>query len=200
VADSPIVKNHQEASNDGDIIIGSALVTSDPKFANIGGEYLNWNDPDIDFTDFLNLQTNDETVQYPPSGSSSLVRRSTPSTNQYFHVQQVISSPNVSIPAIPTPTPRSLIQRPRMRTGAERIANLMFHTLKSYPLMMLRHDTLPPFIHPRFTSFEVENNHIEPLTNCISLVHMISSRVKGSRKLFWKNVQLECELLYEEVR
>jgi hypothetical protein len=30
-------------------------------------------------------------------------------------------------------------------------------------------------------------------------VHMISSGVQGSRKLFWKNVRMECERLCEEV-
>lgn len=201
VADSPSIEYRQEASNDGGgIILDSALVISDPEFVNIGGEHLDWDDPDIDFADFLNPQTNDETFQYPSSGSLSLVRHSTPSTDQTVQVQQAISSPNVSIPTLPTSTVRSLIQRPKMKTGAQRIANLILHTLKSYPLMMLRHKTLPPFIHPRLISSDVENNHMEPLTNCISLVHMISSGVQGSRKLFWKNVRLECERLCEEVR
>ena len=66
--------------------------------------------------------------------------------------------------------------------------------------MMLRHNTLPPFIHSSLLSRDVENNDMEPLNNCISLMHMISSGVQGSRKLFWKNVRLECEHLYEEVR
>ncbi|KFY91853.1 hypothetical protein V498_05290, partial [Pseudogymnoascus sp. VKM F-4517 (FW-2822)] len=58
--------------------------------------------------------------------------------------------------------------------------------------------SLPPFIHPRLISSEAENNHMEPLTNCICLVHMISSGIRGSRKLFWKNVQMECERMCEE--
>lgn len=202
VADSPIVENRQEASNDGDVILDSALVLSDLELANTGGggEYLDWDDPGIDFAGLLNPQTNDETIQYPSSGASSLTRHSTPSTNPTIQVQQVISSPNVSIPRVPTSAVRSLIQRPKMKTGAQKIAKLMLHTLKSYPRMMLRHNTLPPFIHPHLISSDVENNHKEPVTNCISLVHMISSGVQGSRKLFWKNVRLECERLCEEVR
>ena len=35
---------------------------------------------------------------------------------------------------------------------------------------------------------------MEPLNNCISLVHMISGGVRGSRKLFWKVVRLEYKL------
>lgn len=40
---------------------------------------------------------------------------------------------------------------------------------------------------------------MESLINCISLVHMINSGVQGNRKLFWKNVRLECERMYAEV-
>ena len=73
VADSPSVENRQEASNNGNRVLDSALVVSDPQLANLGEEYLNWDDPDIDFGSFLNLQTNDETVQNSSLGSSSLV-------------------------------------------------------------------------------------------------------------------------------
>jgi hypothetical protein len=200
VADPLNVEDRQEASNNGDIILDNAPVISDPDFANIGGEYLDWNDLDIDFANFLDSQTNGKTVQYPSLGSSSLVRHSLPSTYQTVQVQEMISSSNLSIPPLPTSNLRSLIQRPKIGTGAQRIANLILHTLKSYPLMMLRYNTLPPFIHPGLISSGVEDNHMEPLTNCISLVRMISSEVQGSRKLFWKNVRLECERLYEEVR
>ncbi|KAJ5316801.1 hypothetical protein N7508_001309 [Penicillium antarcticum] len=39
---------------------------------------------------------------------------------------------------------------------------------------------------------------METLDNCITLVHMISSGSRGSRKLFWKNVRMECERLCSE--
>jgi len=100
---------------------------------------------------------------------------------------------------MPTYNPRKLILRPKMKNGgAQRIGNLILHTMKSYPTMMLRHNTLPPFIHPCLISSDVEDNDMEPLTNCISLMHMITSGVQGSRKLFWKNVRMECERLREE--
>ncbi|KAK4125685.1 hypothetical protein N657DRAFT_568401 [Parathielavia appendiculata] len=61
--------------------------------------------------------------------------------------------------------------------------------------MMLRHTTLPPFIHPRllFSPIADNDDDLEPLHNCISLMHMLNSRVAGSRKLFWRNVRMECE-------
>lgn len=198
---APSIENRQEASNDGDISLNGALVISDAELANIREDHFDWDGPDIDFADFLNSQTNDEAIQYPSLGLSSLsVRHSTASTDQAIQVQQAISSPNVSIPTLPTSTFRSFIQRPKMQTGAQRIANLTLRTLKSYPLMMQLHNTFPPFIHPRLMSSDIENNHMEPLHNCMSLVHMISSGIQGSRKLFWKNVRLECERFCGEVR
>jgi len=201
VADPLIVEDRLEASNNDYILPDGAPVVSGPDFANIGGEHLDWNDLDMNFANFLNSQMNDKTVQYPSSGSSSsLIRHWTPSTYQTVEIQEALLSPKVSIPPIPTPNIRSLIQRPKIGTGSQRIANLILHTLKSYPLMMLRYNTLPPFIHPGLISSDVEDDHMEPLTNCINLVQMISGGVQGSRKLFWKNVRLECERLFEEVR
>ena len=197
VADHHSVENRQEAGNNGDLLLNTALDISAPDYADLGGEYF---DPDIGFADFLNLQTNDQSVQYHSLESSSQACHSIPSTSQTIQVQQAICSPDVSIQAIPTYTLRSFNRRPKLKTGAQRIANLIFHTLKSYPLMMLRDNTLPPFIHPHLVSSDVENNDMEPLTNCISLVHMLSSRIHGSRKLFWKNVRMECERLCADVR
>jgi hypothetical protein len=73
----------------------------------------------------------------------------------------------------------------------------MFYTLKSYPLM-LRQNTLPPFIHPSYVSFTGEGAAAEPLENCITLMHMMASGVQGSRKLFWRNVRQECERLCDQ--
>ncbi|KAI1182205.1 hypothetical protein F5B17DRAFT_421508 [Nemania serpens] len=99
------------------------------------------------------------------------------------------------IPTAPSSAVRSLVWRPRMQPGAQRTCNLILHTLKSYPLMMLRHNSLPPFIHPFPVSSDVDDPDMEPLKNCMSLVHIISSGIQSSRKLFWKNVRLECERL-----
>lgn len=193
VIDPSIIETGQEASNNGVPII------PDVEFSGLGDNYINWNNTDIDFADFLDPTMNDETFQYPSPADSSVVRRPTPPTNQTAQAQQTSSSSSISIPAIPNLSVRSLIQRPKTNPGSQRTINLILHTLKSYPRMMLRKSTLPPFIHPRFISSDTENGSMEPLTNCISLLHMISSGVQGSRKLFWKNVRLECEKLIEDV-
>lgn len=72
--------------------------------------------------------------------------------------------------------------------------NLILHTLKSN-LLMLRNNDLPPFIYPRMLSLDFNNDDIDSLSNCISLVHMISGEMRGSRKLFWRKVRQECNRL-----
>jgi hypothetical protein len=175
---SPIIENRQEAGDGGDVNLETTAGVSDLEFANLEGESFDWNYSNIDFGDLFNPQTNDRTVE----------------------IQQAISASNQLIPTISTYTRRSLFLRPNIRTGAQRVANLILYTLKSYPLMMLNHKNLPPFIHPSFITPHDENKQMEPLTNCISLLHMISNGAQASRRLFWKMVQLECERLRVTVR
>jgi hypothetical protein len=189
-----IGENSQQASYADETALDTEGVTFDLDFASNEVEYLERTDQDFDFTSFLNLQVDQD------EGSLSLAHGSTPSTNRPTRVQQLSSSRHTSIPHAPTLKVQSLSLRSQMRTGQQRIANLIFHTLQSYPLMMLRDKTLPPFIHTYMILSDVEIDDMEPLRNCISLIHMISSGVQGSRKLFWKVVRMECEQLYDQVR
>lgn len=96
---------------------------------------------------------------------------------------------DMASPVMPTSFVRTLAQRHSQDTGMQRVANMMLSTFRSYLIGMLQHETLPPFIH---ASQQSGTNITEPLANCISLMHMISSP-KGSRKLLWRDVRLECE-------
>ncbi|KAE8550234.1 hypothetical protein EYB25_006455 [Talaromyces marneffei] len=192
----PVFNQFLETSpiNDGDLVLDldNTLTTTDTEIGNL--EALDLLNSDMDFADFLmgSQIINDKVIPVTSTmeSSSSDLQRSTHSDNQL----------SLSIPlSLPIWSSRSLIHRPKFKAGTQRIANLMFHTLKSYPQMMLRPDSLPPFIHPAsmLEGFS-DNDHMEPLNNCISLVHMVNSRVRGSRKLFWMNVRMECERICEE--
>ena len=122
-----------------------------------------------------------------------------PSLRPRANLRHSICMPNYTIPQTPTWNVRSLVHRPRLETRVQRTAGLIIHTLKSYPRMMLQHNSLPPFIHQHVLGSNSGDDDQEPLTNCINLVHMISSGYQGSRKLFWKNVRLECEQIMEQV-
>lgn len=195
VAELP-VEPRPLASHDNGTVLDSAL--SMP-LENLGEEFLDWNDAELDFSDFLNAQTLIENVDYSSSGTS-LFRRSNSTTYQTNPVHYSLFSPEHTMP--PTPSiynTRSLVLRSKITGGATRSANLILGTLKSYPHMILRDNTLPPFIHPSLVPFHKEDDEMEPLTNCISLVHMVSSGIRGSKKLFWRNVRMECERLRAEV-
>lgn len=190
--DAHVQSYHDDTAHDSD------LFALDMSFVD-NGDFLGWSDPDVDFGLFLNSPTYDTSSQFPSSGPLYLAQNPTPSTIQIFDMQRCGYSPRDSIPTVPSTKVRSLNLRPETRTGPQRIANLILHTLKSYPVMMVRHKTLPPFIHPQMLPSDIETNDMEPLNNCISLVHMLSSGVRGCRKLFWKSVRSECEQLNGEV-
>ncbi|KAK4241289.1 hypothetical protein C8A03DRAFT_12404, partial [Achaetomium macrosporum] len=178
--------------------LDDALAISDlAASANTGDAYLGWDDPGIDFTELILPQMDDGAIQFSPALSSTAVRESTPSTVQLQ--ETTIQSPPVSIPTSPFYLIGSFVPRPKSGMSAQRTAKLLLQNLKSYPLMMLRHNTLPPFIHPRLLS-DFERSDMEPLHNCMSLLHMIGSRLPGSRKLFWRNVRMECERFCKEYR
>lgn len=185
--------------NSGEAILDDALFIPQLGFADLGGDYLHLDDPSIgpNDEDPLNPQAG-ANESHLSTGLPSLIHRSPPSIDIRVPAEQDMSSLSVSIPMTPGAV-RSMIRRPRTQTAAQRVSNLISHTLKSYPLMLLRSNTLPPFIHPSMITSENENAHMEPLTNCLSLVHMISTGIQTSRKLFWKNVRMECERLSEEV-
>jgi hypothetical protein len=198
-ADSPSVEVRPEPSKDLEALLENMLAIPEPDFRNPGGKYPGWDFPTFDFADLVNPQTNDQNMSYPSLELSPVVHNSTTAVDQTMQLLGGIPSPNTLMPAPSIYMVRSLIQRPKVNIGAQRTASLMFHALKSFPRMMLRHDTFPPFIHPHLISFDFEDNDMELITNCISLMHMISGRAPGSRKLFWKYVRLECERICHEV-
>ncbi|VUC31706.1 unnamed protein product [Clonostachys rosea] len=201
VANTPSADGTHEAGS-ADAIIDGTLVLPDVDFANLGAEHAEWGHSDLELVadvgliaDFLNVQGGNSTYLSP--ASSSFLNHSTPPTSQSSRPQPDLSPPRFSIPASPSASVRSLIQRPKRTAASRRITNLILHTLKSYPLIMLLHKALPPFIHPSMLSSNLESD-MEPLSNCISLMHMIGGQAKGTRKLFWKNVAIECHRFAEE--
>lgn len=118
---------------------------------------------------------------------------------QVVHVQPIITPSAGKIPRSPFKNKRSLDQRPKLTIEYQRTTALMWHILRSYPLMILNQTTLPPFIHPHIVSPGFEIQLIEPLLTCINLMSMINNGLKGAKRLFWRNVRSECEQMCAEV-
>lgn len=184
--------------NGDDIILDDALFMPQLGFADLEGNYLHLEDIAIGPNeDLLNPEVNIND-SHSSTAQSSSINRSSPPTDTEIQVDQNLVSLKFSIPTAPS-TARSMIRRRRTQIATQRVSNLISHTLQSYPLMLLRSNALPPFIHPSMIIPDDENAHLESLTNCLSLVQMISTGIQTSRKLFWKNVRMECERLSEEV-
>jgi hypothetical protein len=96
-------------------------------------------------------------------------------------------------------TSRSLAPRAMAKTGAEMSALFMKRILGSYPTMMLRKETFPPFVHP-LSGPEDGGILPEALVNCMSIAQMFVTRTKETTKLVWRTVRMEQERLWLEVR
>jgi hypothetical protein len=167
--------------------------------SDLSSDFLQWDDLDWDLTanltESLPVEVGDkigqDVVPSIPSFSEWAI--------QGLQVSPTSSLSNVSLPRGPTMTIRSLIRRNTPEPRQRKIANLILSTLKSYPLMMMRDDTLPPFIAPLSSSRLLAEDSMETLLNCISLIRMIGSGYHASRKMFWRNVRVECERLCDQV-
>nr|POE90239.1 hypothetical protein CFP56_20706 [Quercus suber] len=167
-------------------------ISSSVNYANPELVYLDWDDAEMHLTDLLDLGIQDTTVSAPLAQCPPLNE-----DRRTDYLSQRTPMLNLPIAKSPSNHNRLLIQRPERKYGMHKIAGLILQTLKSYPVM-LEQNTLPPYIHASVLPWHVENTDMEPLTNCFSLMHMISSGVEASWKLFWKNASLECERMLHE--
>lgn len=87
------------------------------------------------------------------------------------------------------------------RSLAQHNADLVIHSLRSFPTMMLRKETLPWFIHPhsRIFSRSAEPAFPEALSNCMSIAHIYASRTSGTSQFLQQTIKAECRRLTSEV-
>jgi hypothetical protein len=113
----------------------------------------------------------------------------------------VIQAEGQTIPRMPNYHLRSFTQSRSITGRVPSSAKLMTQMLTSFPRTMYNPGSLPPFIHPYSLGTNSHNpdKGFESLTTCMTLMQMVSSGAPSNRKLFWKNVRLECERLQVEV-
>lgn len=102
------------------------------------------------------------------------------------------------IVTFPYRTGRTLTFRSFMSQPLQPAASIIMNSLRAYPRTMMRRQAVPPFVHPT-ALVETEELYGEPLANCASLMVMAGAGGYNSRKLFWRNVQWECERFVHEV-
>ncbi|KAJ3485664.1 hypothetical protein NLG97_g6762 [Lecanicillium saksenae] len=150
--------------------------------------------PEIDWQSDFTAQTAVGADLYSTSFSPTTMadsETSTLSAESWLSLQSTMLSSKPQILRLPSFKMTPIIYREHTNSAAQRISQLMLHTLKSYPLMMIRQKNVPPFYHPSLPA-SVTDDCLEPWNNCMSLVCMASSKIPGCRKLFWNNVRGEC--------
>ncbi|KAH8799790.1 hypothetical protein F5884DRAFT_117223 [Xylogone sp. PMI_703] len=91
--------------------------------------------------------------------------------------------------------------RPRtfISTSSHRSSTFMIRVLRSYPRMMLRPGTFPPFIHPHYCGGSYDEIHeptlTEPLAISKSIAQMFTSRTKQNTAFMWRTIRMEQERL-----
>lgn len=124
------------------------------------------------------------------------------SSDSWFGPQSVETALESQIPRLPTFDMPSILRRQHADAGAQRVSQIIVQTLKSYPQMMMQQKHPPPFLHNSMLAATTADgilDSLEPWHNCMSLVYMANSKIKGSRRLFWRNVQTECERFCQRV-
>ncbi|KAH7111801.1 hypothetical protein B0J11DRAFT_512049 [Dendryphion nanum] len=138
--------------------------------------------------------------QSTPLESTDLVLISHVDTINGGDIGKIIPLTPPYIPAMPIFTLRSFEQRPIINNGGQMTATMLIRILTSYPTMMQKPNSLPPFIHPHFLTniYNPEAKSLESLNTCVSLMQIARTNAQGGRKLLWRNVRLECEKLQQE--
>ena len=77
-------------------------------------------------------------------------------------------------------------------------SNLVMQALRSYPLMMLRRETLPPFIHPHWHRQSIPALP-EPISNCMSIAHMYTFRSEETKPFLWRTITTEHKRFRKQV-
>lgn len=188
--------NHQRELNGNNIRYDEPVVTNQGVAA-VDNEYANWDIPNIqlpdsELTGSFNFISETNIFALP---ADHLLFGLSPGIDQELQ-RNIPVITDWPIPTSPTTRPHSLAKRPTANAGVERTSKLLLHTLQSYVLSMLSHNSLPPFIHSSLVSAGFDT---EPLINCINLVYMIGGKMEGRQKLFWRNVRMECERMCNEV-
>ncbi|KAF4772899.1 hypothetical protein HER10_EVM0005040 [Colletotrichum scovillei] len=89
--------------------------------------------------------------------------------------------------------PLQFIKEPK--AAANGSANMIKQALRSYPEMMLRRSTFPPFIH----QYQDKSHLPEPLANCMGIAILFVSRNPDTSSFLWQSIRKEQDRNLSEV-
>ncbi|KAI3324751.1 hypothetical protein HD806DRAFT_493507 [Xylariaceae sp. AK1471] len=77
-------------------------------------------------------------------------------------------------------------------------ARLVMQSIRTYPFMMLRRETFPPFIHPQWYR-QTSPALPWPLANCMSIANLFVSRTLETGAFLWQTVKTETQKCLDEM-
>jgi hypothetical protein len=88
------------------------------------------------------------------------------------------------------------------RPHAQHNADLVVQSLRSFPMMMLRRETFPWFIHPQSQLLSEPTRAALPeaLSTCMSIAQMFALRTSETKRFLWCTIRAEYRRFINEVR
>lgn len=131
-----------------------------------------------------------DTAQAPWSSWTTL----TPDTSPPWSPEPALTLPRQRIAALK----QALQPLPSEIAVFRHNTHQILESVRAYPLMMLRRETFPPFIHPHW--FNGGSPALpEALGHCMSIAHMFAWRNEETRPFLWKAVEGEVRRLVKKV-
>ena len=95
-----------------------------------------------------------------------------------------------------------LLPIPKFDPFSNHTAKVVMQMLRAFPQMMLRRETLPPFIHGHWyhRPSATEPALPQPLLNCMGIAQVFASRVLETKSFLWRTIQTEQRSAIEKVR
>ncbi|VUC29123.1 unnamed protein product [Clonostachys rosea] len=94
-------------------------------------------------------------------------------------------APTQPTEAVDEPATLKALKQPNPE--AEASATIIMHCIRSYPQMMLRRQTFPPFIHPHWHTEKLPEN----LVNCMSIAQLFVTRTPENSPFLWRTIDNE---------
>ncbi|CAH0058202.1 unnamed protein product [Clonostachys solani] len=95
------------------------------------------------------------------------------------------TAPAQSAERVDEPATLTALKQPNPE--AEASATIVMHCIRSYPQMMLRRQTFPPFIHPHWHTEKLPEN----LVNCMSIAQLFVTRTPENSHFLWRTIDNE---------
>ncbi|KAH8895527.1 hypothetical protein GQ53DRAFT_744117 [Thozetella sp. PMI_491] len=103
-----------------------------------------------------------------------------------------------SIPPSLQEYPHSLRPLPISSRSSRGNARLVLQKLRAYPIMMLRRETFPPFIHPHWHNWAMSGLP-GPLSSCMGIAQLFASRTAETTPFLWHTIRNETRRLYKQM-